>query len=116
MITIHLHQIKLHAFHGLYKEEKRDGNDFELNLDIVFPAKEKILRLQQTIDYVEIFDIIKKRMAIPTPLLETVAQDLAQLIHEYDARIHSISITIKKLNPPIPDFVGEVGVSFKTDF
>ena len=49
-----------------------------------------------------------------TPLLETLAQELSQSIHLLDKKITSVSITIKKLSPPIENFVGVVGVTYKS--
>jgi len=116
MLTIHLHNLKFHSFHGLYEEEKIAGNDFELNVNIALNSNGKIKKLGDTVDYVDVYEIIKNRMAIPTALLETVAQDLAQLIYEYDTRIRTIDISIKKLHPPIANFTGNVGVSYKAEF
>ena len=116
MFTIHLTNLKFFSYHGLHKEEKILGNDYEINADISFVENEMITEINQTIDYVKIYSIIKQRMDIPTALLETVAQDLAQLIYIIDNRISSISISIKKMYPPITAFTGNVGVSYKKCF
>ena len=116
MFTIHLHNLKFFSFHGLHDEEKILGNDYEVNVDVTFTSKGLITVLQQTVDYVKIYSIIKQRMNIPTALLETVAQDLAQLLYDADNRITSININIKKVFPPIKNFKGSVAVSYKKDF
>jgi len=116
MFTIHLHHLRFFSFHGVHEEETVLGNDFEVNVDVTFTSNETITRLHQTVNYVKVYDIIKQQMQIPTALLETVAQDLAQKIYDADNRIISISINIKKLHPPIPNFLGSVGVSYKKDF
>ena len=116
MLTIHLHNLRFFAFHGLYEVEKLDGNNFELDVDIDVDANEKIISLRQTVDYVMLHGIIDKRMQQATPLLETLAQDLAEIIHYADRRIKHISISIKKLSPPIKNCTGTVGVTFKKTF
>ena len=116
MFTIHLHNLKFFSFHGLHEEEKILGKEYDVNADVTFEENGAVNRLHQTIDYVKIYDIIKQRMHTPTHLLETVAQDLAQLIYNVDNRITSIHISIKKLHPPIAAFEGNVGVSYKKDF
>jgi dihydroneopterin aldolase len=116
MITIHLHNLLFAGYHGVHDEERVLGNTYELNIDVVIDAKEHITQLHQTADYVVIYEIIKKRMASPSALLETVAQDLADLIHIYDNRIKSVAVSIKKMNPPIINFQGSVGVSYKKEF
>jgi dihydroneopterin aldolase len=116
MITVHLHNLLFAGYHGVHDEERVLGNTYELNIDVAIDAKEHITQLHQTADYVVIYEIVKKRMASPSALLETVAQDLTDLIHIYDNRIKSVSVSIKKLNPPIVNFQGTVGVSYKKEF
>ncbi len=116
MFTIHLHHLKFFCYHGLHAEEKILGKNYEVNTDITFFENGSITRLHQTIDYAKVYEIIKQRMNKPTALLETVAQDLAQLIYKADNRITAISISIKKLHPPLAQFEGHVGVSYKREF
>ena len=103
-----------HAFHGLYEEEKRNGNNFVVNIDIEVDTDGMITDLQQTVNYVEVFQIVQQRMLQATPLLETLIQEMNQSILLLDKKISSVSITIKKLSPPIENFVGEVGVTYQS--
>jgi dihydroneopterin aldolase len=116
MFTIQLTGLKFSSFHGVHEEETVLGGAFEVNVAVTFPVTASIQRLEQTVDYVNLHRVIKERMQVPTALLETVAQDLAQLIYDADKRITSVDINIKKLHPPILNFAGAVGVSFKRDF
>ena len=116
MLTIHLHKLLFHACHGFYEDEQVLGNEFEVTADVVVDTQEQITMLKQTVNYVTIYDTIKQRMKNATPLLETVAQELAQSIHKIDERIKSVSITITKSSPPIESFQGLVGVSYKSEF
>ena len=116
MFTIHLHNLRFFSFHGVHDEEQVLGNDYEVSADVSFNTPEAITKLHETINYVKIYDVIKQRMNTPTALLETVAQDLADGIYQIDKRITSISISIKKVHPPIANFTGSVGVSYKKDF
>jgi 7,8-dihydroneopterin aldolase/epimerase/oxygenase len=116
MLTIHLHSLIFHSFHGMFKEEKILGNDFEVNMDVSFEACEKITRLSQSLDYVSLHAIIKAVMDQPTPMLETVVQELAERVRLFDEKIKSVYISIKKLNPPIGNFQGSAGVSYSTVF
>jgi len=116
MFTIHLHNLRFFSFHGVHDEEQVLGNDYEVSADVSFDTAGAITKLHQTINYVKIYEVIKQRMNTPTALLETVAQDLADGIYQIDKRITSISISIKKVHPPIANFTGSVGVSYKKDF
>ncbi len=116
MVTIHLHNLKFFAYHGLYEEEKKAGNNFEMDVDIVADVPAHITKLEQTVDYAVVYQIIESRMKQPTALLETLVQDLAEKIHQHDVRVKSVCITIKKLSAPIKNFNGVVGVSYKKNF
>jgi dihydroneopterin aldolase len=116
MLTIHLHKLLFHSHHGFYEEERILGNEFEVTADVVVDTTEQVTHLRQTVNYITIYEAIKKRMQQSTPLLETVAQELALNIHKIDERIKSVSITIKKSSPPIENFQGLVGVSYKREF
>lgn len=116
MFTIHLHDLKFFAYHGLYEEERKTGNNFEMNVDVTADVPETVTKLEHTIDYAAVYEVIKKRMEQPTALLETLVHELAELIHQYDQRVNSVSITIKKMSAPIKFFNGVVGVTYKKDF
>ena len=116
MLTIQLHQLQFIAYHGLYKSEKINGNLFELDVDIELNISGSITSIDQTLDYVTVYEIINTRMKVATPLLETLAEDLIALIRLQHVLIKSISLTIKKLTAPIPDFKGIVAVNLKKDY
>jgi dihydroneopterin aldolase len=116
MITISLHNLIFHSFHGIHEEEKILGNTFTVNVSLSFQPAEKISSLEQTINYASVYQIVKQRMSLPTALLETLAQDLALQIHAFDKRIKSISVSVEKKNPPIPNMEGSVSVNYKKDF
>ncbi len=117
MITVHLHNVLFYAYHGIYEEEKVLGNEYELSADIQFhEANEVIYSIQQTINYVEIYKIIQKRMDIPSPLLETIIMDIGNSIKKKYDNVRSIAIHLKKIHPTIMGMQGSVGVSWQKQF
>lgn len=116
MFTIELHTLKFFAYHGVHEEETILGTDFEVSASIIFNAPEKIMALKDTIDYVSAYQIIKDKFQIPEKLLETLAQNIVEALYEFDNRILTINISIKKINPPISNFTGEVGVVYSKSF
>ena len=116
MITLHLHNLHFTAHHGLYDEEKLLGNEYEVNVEIHIGKSGKIDSIHQTVNYVTVYHVIKKRMMLPTQLLETLVQEIAEEVHQLDDRIRGLNMSIKKLYPPIPNFEGSVGVSFKAEY
>lgn len=117
MLTVHLSDLKFTAFHGLYPEEAILGNEFEVNVNIDYDESHHQLdKINGLINYEVVYDIIKRRMAIPSHLLEEVAETLILKIRHQYPFLLSIRISIFKLNPPISQFVGKVGITLTKSF
>jgi dihydroneopterin aldolase len=116
MITIHLNNLLFFSHHGVHEEETIVGAEFKMNVAVSFKETEKIISLDQTINYVVVYNIIKDHMKKPSRLLETLAMQVAEDIHGIDKRIKTINISISKLNPPINNFTGNVGITYNKEF
>ncbi len=113
MITIHLNNLSFYAYHGVHEEERIIGGAFEMHISVTYNETDAvILRLHQTINYVTLYEIVKKRMSEPTLLLETVIMEIANSFMAQFSMIESVQISITKIHPPIVNFQGSVGVSF----
>lgn len=113
MLKISLHQLIFHGYHGLYKEERSTGNEFEVNLDVYFQENsDRIVNLQDTINYGSLYDLVKARMELPEPLLETLAMDIAQKVKDRYPFIVEINVSVSKLILPLLNFQGKTGVTY----
>jgi dihydroneopterin aldolase len=113
LYSIQLNNLTFFGYHGVFPEEKQIGNHFAVSLDIHTSIHQKAIELADTIDYSAVFTIVKQRMQIPTPLLETLAAELVDSIATLDTRITEIEIIITKKRPPIAGFIGDVSVRYK---
>jgi len=111
-MTIHLNKLQFHAYHGLYAEEQEKGGPFEVTITASYQPDSLIQTIDQTVDYVSVYELVQTRMQMATPLLETLVMELAQSILARFQLLDDVSISITKLQPPIPDFTGTVGVSY----
>jgi dihydroneopterin aldolase len=117
MITVHLHNLQFNAFHGIYQEEKILGNEYIVDASVIFHEEtEVITSIRDTIDYADIYNIIKERMSVPTPLLETVVMEIGNEIHNEFPQARSINISLKKMHPPIEGIRGSAGVNWQKEF
>jgi dihydroneopterin aldolase len=117
MVTIHLHNVVMHAHHGVYKEEEKSGSNYELNLEVKFDERDKrIEKIDDTISYEDLYGIVRKKMMVPTPLLEEVCEGIIRKIHHEFARVREVTISIYKLEAPIENFQGKVGVTMRKKF
>jgi dihydroneopterin aldolase len=113
MLSIHLHKLLFHSYHGVHHEEKVLGGDFEVSVTVNYkPVVLPIKRLEETVNYVSIYELVKQRMGLHTELLETLATEIAQEILARFSLVEEVNISITKLHPPIISFQGAVGVSF----
>ena len=117
MITIHLHKILFYSYHGIHDEEKILGNEYELSADIQFHEEQDVIHsIQQTINYVDIYQMMQQRMSVPSSLLETIIMDIGNSIKKKYDKVRSISIHLKKVHPPVTGIQGSVGVSWQKEF
>lgn len=113
-MQIHLKNLKFSAFHGLHNGEDILGGQFEVNLKVSFETlKNVVTSIQQTVDYTALYRLVKERMAIKTPLLETIGMEIARDIIAQFHIVSDVEISIFKLHPPIEQFQGSVGISYK---
>ncbi len=112
MLTAHLHDLRFFSFHGIYEGESRVGSEYEVQLNVSYEEKKlKFDNLKNVLNYAELYEIVQKRMGIPTALLEEVAESIIRKIRHEFSFVKEISISIFKLQPPIENFQGKVGVT-----
>ena len=109
MFTICIHNLQFIAFHGCFEEEKILGNKFTVNIEAL-TNDNKVDHIGDTVNYVDLFGIIKKHMEIPTKLLETVMQNIVVDIFTEHPSIANIQLSITKNHPPIKGLNGKVCV------
>ena len=111
---IYLNDLVFNGFHGVYAAEKKIGNTFKVDVRIQFtPTTKTIEQLDQTIDYVHVYQLIQNIMAIPTPLLETLVGKIADQILAEHSIAESVFVKITKQQLAIPFFEGTTSVSIE---
>lgn len=117
MISVQLNDLSFYAFHGVYEGEGRLGNDYQVNLTVKYDeSKVKLDSLANIINYEELYDIVKKRMAIASPLLEEVAEAIVRKIRHQYSIANEVIISIYKMQPPIENFQGRCGITLEKKF
>ena len=82
MLTVHLANLRFFAHHGAYDGEPETGGGFEVDLHVKYEEKKiKFNDLKNVLNYEALWQIVKKRMAMPTPLLEEIAESIIRKIH-----------------------------------
>ena len=111
-MRISLNDVHFFGYHGIYEEEKILGNTFIVNLYVDFiPAENIIKNISETVDYVTLFELVKARMAKPTPLLETIVTELAETILKDFTLVHTVFVKITKSQVAIHTLQGNMSVA-----
>jgi dihydroneopterin aldolase len=117
MITINLKQLRFFAHHGLYEEERKVSNEFIVDLEVLFePRAATIKKMSETINYMKLYELVKKHMLQPTDLIETLAMRITDNIHEQYAQVKKVSVTITKKYPPVINFSGNIAVNYIKEY
>jgi dihydroneopterin aldolase len=110
MGKILLEGMEFYAYHGHYKEEQIIGTKFIIELEIEFESSmaEHSDHLSDTINYQEIYQLVKKEMEINAHLLESVARRILDAIMHKFPEIKSVQVKISKINPLVGGKVKQV--------
>ena len=111
---IYLNDLLFNGFHGVYPAERKIGNTFKVDVRIqMTPATKTIHKLEDTIDYVQVYALIQKIMAVPTPLLETIVANIADQILAAHPIAESVYVKITKQQLSVPYFEGTTAVDIE---
>lgn len=98
-----LENVRLYAYHGVGEQERIVGNHYLINLKIKINVMDAVLSdsLEDTISYADVFEMVKKEMAIPSKLLEHVAGRIISALRKTYPAIENIELKLSKNNPPM---------------
>lgn len=110
---ISLNDLEFYAYHGVMPEEKTLGNRYRVNVSIIVPVPKEMDKdnLQQTVSYVDIYEIVKEEMYKPVNLLETLSWKIVLSIQHKFPEVRSGKVKIEKLTPPIEGIIGSASVT-----
>jgi dihydroneopterin aldolase len=111
--TIELRDIRFSAIVGVLPEERERQQPLSVDIDIVrdFTEAARHDDIDATTNYAH---VITKAITIAQhgefQLLETLAHRIASGVLGVDVAIKSVTVTVRKLRPPVPEDVATVGV------
>lgn len=103
MSTIAIEGMEFFAYHGCFKEERVIGTKFSIDLFLKVNTNEaeKSDKLEDTVNYQAVYQLVKEEMESKSNLLEHVSRRILESIREAFPQIDSAKIKIRKLNPPL---------------
>ena len=79
-MKITLHEMRFYAYHGVFPQEQRVGNQFVVELtfwaDVAGSVRSD--ELEETISYADVYEVVKAEMDIPSRILEHVVGRISE--------------------------------------
>lgn len=112
LFEISIENARFLAYHGVFHQENRVGNTFDVSAKVTTPVSSQIKNdeLGATISYADLYELIKAEMTKPSRLLEHVCLRIATEIKTKWPYVQSGEIKIVKLQPPISGCTGSAAV------
>jgi dihydroneopterin aldolase len=110
---IELRGLALSAICGALPEERERAQPLEIDLDVIadLSVAGASDELPDTLDYGAITADVERLVTTLEPvLLERMAQAIAVVVLA-DPRVEAVTVTVRKLRPPVPQVLASSGVS-----
>ncbi len=111
--AIELRELRLSASIGVSSEERHHAQPISIDIEIERPFEAAAFSddLAETTNYAEVLTLAS-RLATQGNflLLETLACRVANEVLAFDEAITSVTVSVRKLHPPVPEDVATVGV------
>ncbi|MDT8432868.1 MAG: dihydroneopterin aldolase [Bacteroidales bacterium] len=114
MGLIRIEEMEFYAFHGHYREEQIVGNrflvDLEMETDMAKPSETDAL--EDAVNYQVAYRVVKEEMKRHTSnLLEHIGKRILDAIYRELDGLTSVTVTIRKMNPPMGGPIKNVSVT-----
>ena len=100
---ITLRNVRFRAFHGVLPQERQVGGDFLVTLRVGYPLERAMETddVADTLDYSALYAIVEREMAVPSKLLEHVAERIVKAVTASFPKVTSVDMELTKQNPPM---------------
>ncbi|MFC7372337.1 dihydroneopterin aldolase [Fictibacillus iocasae] len=116
MDTIYVNGMKFYGYHGVFAEETKLGQRFNVDVAVGLDLKEagRTDNLELSVNYAEIYNSVKEIVeGQPVKLVETLAETIAASLLARFPLIEETTVKVIKPDPPIPGHYDSVAVEIK---
>ena len=116
--TIEIRGLRCSVIVGVLPEERLREQPLTFDIDIMRSFATAALNddIHGTSNYAAVIDLVQRLASEGKfQLLETLAYRAAQEIMSFDSEIVGVTVTVRKLRPPVPQDVDTVGVRCTLD-
>lgn len=101
---IELKALHFYAYHGVLEQERKVGGDYTVDLQLQLSDAEAAIyddQLDGTVNYAEVYELVRHEMATPSALLEHVAGRILSAIFDRFPKVVRATVKVCKVNPPM---------------
>lgn len=105
------------GFHGVFEHERRDGQEFIVDVVVEFDARQAAITddVAHTVNYAEVASLAEARITDePVNLIETLAERIARDVLGL-AFVEAVEVTVHKPAAPIPSAFSDVSVTIRRE-
>ena len=109
---IEVRGLRVNGHHGVTEAERAEAQPFEVDLDLYLALSPAAAGddLERTSDYAAaVAAAVAVLQGAPRRLLETLAEDIAAAVLA-DTKVDVVTVSVRKLRPPVPFTLGSAGV------
>jgi len=101
------------GYHGLFEQERIDGQDFfvDLTLEVDLRAASTSDAISDTVNYAEITDLVVEEITTnPVNLIEKLAGRIADRVLTQHVKVDSVTVTVHKPQAPVAAQLKDIAV------
>lgn len=112
MGRIAINDMRFYAHHGCFTQERVIGTHFRVDLTFTTDTlKAEITdNIEDTVSYLDVYQVVKSEMQTPSNLLEHVARRVGVAVLKKFPSVESVAVKVSKLNPPLGGQIESVSV------
>lgn len=112
MAEIRINNMSFFAHHGCFEEERKIGTNFQVDCELEADTSlaEESDNINDTVNYLDVYQLIKKEMEKPSHLLEHVAKRIIDVILNTYPEVERCKVRVHKMNPPLGGQMQSVSV------
>ena len=103
MGLIAIENMRFYAHHGCFEQERAIGTHFrvDLSMEVDTSKAEQTDNIADTVNYLEVYQVVKAEMEVASSLLEHVARRIGDAVHGRFPAVGRMTVKVSKLNPPL---------------
>ena len=115
MATIAIEGMQFFSYHGHFEEESVIGTKFllDLYLETDTSKAEQTDELEDTVNYLAVYLVVKEHMDQKSYLIEHVARRILNAVMKQFPEIEHAMLKFRKLNPPLGGQMESVSISLE---